>query len=84
MLCTACRESFEAKREQAGPRFCSNKCRAALWRRRKAQAQKDRDHKIRELLEAGVRLIGGNAENTPREGEIMRGETHATEADEKH
>ncbi len=63
---------------------CSGRCRAALSRKKKAQAQEERDLRIRELLETAVRLIGGNVENTPREGEIVRGEIHAKEAKEKH
>ncbi len=57
MLCTACRKSFETKREQAGPRFCSDKCRAAFWRRRKTQAQDERKRKVRDLLEEALEAL---------------------------
>ncbi len=57
MLCTACRESFEAKREQAGPRFCSDKCRAAFWRKRRAQAKDERGRKVRDLLEEALEVL---------------------------
>ena len=58
MLCTACRKSFEAKREQAGPRFCSDKCRAAFWRKRRAQVKDERDRKVRDLLEEVLEVLG--------------------------
>ncbi len=59
MLCTACRESFEVKRERAGPRFCSDKCRAAYWRKRRVQAQDERDREITGLLEEALRVLEG-------------------------
>ncbi len=59
MLCTACRKSFEAKRHQEGPRFCSNKCRAAFWRKRRVQAQDERDREITGLLEEALRVLEG-------------------------
>ena len=64
MLCTACRKSFEAKREQTGPRFCTDKCRAAFWRRRKAQAHQERRRKVRGLLEEAIEVLG-EGEDSP-------------------
>ena len=64
MLCAACRESFEAKREQAGPRYCSDKCRAALWRRRKAEAGRERNRKVRGLLEEAIEVLGEGGESS--------------------
>jgi len=37
---------------------CSARCRAALSRRRRAEAQSGRDRKVRELLKAALRMVG--------------------------
>jgi len=37
---------------------CSDKCRAAKSRRRRAEAQTERDRRVRELLEPAVRVLG--------------------------
>ena len=58
MLCTACRKSFEAKRERTGPRFCSDRCRAAFWRRGKAEARNKCNRKVRVLLEEALEVLG--------------------------
>ncbi len=58
MLCTACGTAFEEKREQAGPRFCSDKCRAAFWRKGRTQAKDERERKVRDLLEAALEALG--------------------------
>ncbi len=57
MLCTACGTAFAPKRHQEGPRFCSNKCRAALWRRRTNQAQDERDREITASLDEAAQAI---------------------------
>ena len=57
MLCTACRKSFETKREQAGQRFCSDKCRAAFWRKRIAEAKDERDRRVRDLLQKTLEVL---------------------------
>ncbi len=57
MLCTACGTAFEEKRHQEGPRFCSNKCRAALWRRRRAQAKDERDREVMASLDEAAQAI---------------------------
>ncbi len=57
MLCTACGTAFEEKRHQEGPRYCSTKCRAAFWRKQKAQAQGDRNRKVRGLLEEAIEVL---------------------------
>ncbi len=59
MLCTACGMAFEEKRHQEGPRFCSSKCRAAFWRKRRVQAQDERDREITGLLEEALRVLEG-------------------------
>ncbi len=38
---------------------CSNVCRAALSRRKRADAQSEKDRRVRELLEAALRVVGG-------------------------
>ncbi len=58
MLCTACGTAFEEKRHQEGPRFCSDKCRAAFWRKRRAQAKDERDRRVRGLLEEAIEVLG--------------------------
>ena len=57
MLCTACGTAFTPKRQQEGRRFCSNKCRATYWRRRKARVQHERDRKIRDLLQEALEVL---------------------------
>ncbi len=64
MLCTACGTAFEEKRQQGGPRFCSDKCRAAFWRRRKRQAQDERDREVRGLLQEALRVLEGEERQT--------------------
>lgn len=41
---------------------CSDKCRAAKSRRQRSGAQVERDQRVRELLEAVVRVLGGGDE----------------------
>ena len=57
MLCTACGTAFTPKRHQEGSRFCSNKCRAAFWRRRKRQAQDERDREVMVSLDEAAQAI---------------------------
>ncbi len=64
MLCTACGTAFEEKRQQEGPRFCSDKCRAAYWRKRRAKAQDERDRKVRGLLEEAMEILTEGEESS--------------------
>jgi hypothetical protein len=42
-----------------GQKACSSRCRWALWKTKRTQAQAGRDREIRELLEAALRKLGG-------------------------
>jgi predicted nucleic acid-binding Zn ribbon protein len=53
--CPVCGEAMTGRKTSA----CSDKCRAALSRRRRAEAHTERDRRVRELLEAGLRILGG-------------------------
>ena len=64
MLCAACGTAFVPKRHQEGPRFCSDKCRAAFWRKRKVQGQRDRKRKVRNLLEEALEALAEGEDST--------------------
>ena len=57
MLCTTCGKAFMPKRHQEGPRFCSSKCRAAFWRKRRAQAKDERDREITASLDEAAQAV---------------------------
>ncbi len=46
-----------------GKKSCSNRCRAALSRRKRAQALADRDHRLQRLVEALAREVGLRVED---------------------
>lgn len=50
--CPACGTALTGRQ-----RACSAKCRAALSRRRRAQAQAERDRQIRDLLKVALALL---------------------------
>jgi predicted nucleic acid-binding Zn ribbon protein len=52
--CPICRQPLPA-----GRRVCSGRCRAALSRTRRAEAQAARDAEVRRLLAAALRLLDG-------------------------
>ncbi len=46
-----------------GKKSCSGRCRAALSRQRKAQAQEDRDERLQRLIETLAREVGLRVED---------------------
>ena len=53
--CAVCGAVLTGRPQQ---RCCSAKCRAAWSRRRKVEAQAERDGRVRECLEAAMRVLG--------------------------
>ena len=51
--CVACGADLEGRQGVA----CSDKCRAARWRRQRETTRQVRDREIRELLEAAMRVL---------------------------
>ncbi len=43
---------------QEGQKSCSNRCRAAISRRKRAQAQEDRDQRVQRLVELLAKEVG--------------------------
>ncbi len=64
MLCRACGTAFVPKRHQEGPRFCSDKCRAAFWRKRRAKVQRERKRKVRDLLEEALEALSDGEDSS--------------------
>ncbi len=52
--CPVCGEPMPGRRTSA----CSDKCRAAKSRRRRAASHTERDRRVRALLEAAMRVLG--------------------------
>jgi predicted nucleic acid-binding Zn ribbon protein len=52
--CPVCGQAMLGRRTSA----CSDRCRAALSRRTRAEQLAERDRRVRELLEAAVRVLG--------------------------
>ena len=52
--CPVCGQAMTGRKTSA----CSDKCRAALSRRRRVEAQAARDRRVREFLEAAIRVFG--------------------------
>ena len=52
-ICPACQKPLQGRQELA----CSGKCRAALSRRRRQEAQAQRERRLRELLEEALRFL---------------------------
>jgi hypothetical protein len=52
--CPVCGEAMTGRRTSA----CSDRCRAAKSRRQRIDAQTEREGRVRELLEAAVRVLG--------------------------
>jgi predicted nucleic acid-binding Zn ribbon protein len=52
-VCAACGGPRDPRKREA----CSDKCRAALSRRRKVDARRARDHEVRMLLETALRKL---------------------------
>ena len=58
--CLRCRRAYEARR---GDRvYCSDRCRTAHGREKKAQAQADREARVRGLLDEALRVLGSGSE----------------------
>ncbi len=57
--CPVCKGPMTGRQKSA----CSGRCRAALSRRKKAQAQEERERRIQGLLEEAVRLMAGGGED---------------------
>ncbi len=53
--CPVCGRPLTGRQTSA----CSDRCRAALSRRTRAEGQAERDRRVRELLEAAMRVVGG-------------------------
>ncbi len=53
--CPICGKPLTGRQTSA----CSDKCRAALSRRKRADEQSEKDRRVRELLEAAVRVLSG-------------------------
>ncbi len=56
--CPICAKPLVGEQRSA----CSNVCRAALSRRRRAEGQSEKDRRVRELLEAALRVVGGTGD----------------------
>ncbi len=61
LRCQNCGRSFEAQKSTA--EYCSGRCRAAASRRRKAQAQEERDRRLQRLVEVLAREMGLRVED---------------------
>ena len=59
--CPVCKGPMTGRKISA----CSGKCRAALSRKRKAEALEERERRVQRLLQEAVRLLGGEAEESP-------------------
>lgn len=57
MRCRGCGTEFEPKHPKG--RYCSDRCRLAAWKQGKAQAQADREGRVRMLAEEILRVLGG-------------------------
>ena len=55
--CPVCGGAMPGRKTSA----CSDKCRAALSRRMRAEKQTERHRRMRAYLEAAVRILGGSA-----------------------
>ena len=69
MVCKACGTSFEP-RHPTRAKFCSARCRVIAWRsEREAKAIEralaEREDQVRQLLKEAVRLLAGEAQDTP-------------------
>ena len=53
-ICVVCGGPRDARKREA----CSDKCRAALSRRRRKDARRSRDEEIRALLETALKKLG--------------------------
>ena len=54
--CPICGTPLKGRQTSA----CSDRCRAALSRRRRTEGQAEKERRVRELLEAAVRVLGGS------------------------
>ncbi len=57
--CPVCKGPMTERQESA----CSGRCRAALSRQKKAQAQEERDHRLQRLVETLAREVGLRVED---------------------
>ncbi len=56
--CPVCGKPLRPRQTSA----CSGPCRAALSRRRRAEGQSEKDRRVRELLEAALRVVCGTGD----------------------
>lgn len=59
--CPVCKGPMTGRQKSA----CSGKCRAAWSRKKKAQAQEEREGRIQGLLEQLLGLLGARGQNSP-------------------
>jgi predicted nucleic acid-binding Zn ribbon protein len=57
--CPICSKPLTGKQSSA----CSNVCRAALSRRRRAEGQLEKNRRVRELLKAAARVLSGTEDD---------------------
>jgi predicted nucleic acid-binding Zn ribbon protein len=57
-ICPICNRPLTGRQTSA----CSDKCRAALSRRRRAEGQLEKNRRVRELLQAAVRVLSETGE----------------------
>ncbi len=57
--CPVCKGPMAEQKESA----CSGRCRAALSRKKKAQAQEERDQRLQRLVETLAREVGLSPED---------------------
>ena len=57
--CQVCKGPMAEQKESA----CSGRCRAALSRRKKAQAQEERDQRLQRMVETLAREVGFRVED---------------------
>ncbi len=57
--CPVCKGPMTERQKSA----CSGRCRATLSRKKKAQAQEERDHRLQRLVETLAREVGLRVED---------------------
>lgn len=58
-VCLNCQRRFESRK---AAEYCSGRCRAEALRRRKTQAQDERDRKVRGLLRGALGTLPGEGD----------------------
>lgn len=54
--CQMCGKPAQGPRS---PRYCSDRCRAIAWRKRRASGQADREGRVRHLLVEALKVLQG-------------------------